>query len=83
MFAGFSGHGNSIQMKLEIFFFFFFFFLQKNRPKPNKKDLPQNYAFYCDVCDRGFPTEEKSKEHIDQHEKVSYKFEVNLLFLKI
>lgn len=42
---------------------------KKKKNKPNKRDLPENCAFYCDVCDRGFKTEEKLKEHTDGHEK--------------
>lgn len=43
----------------------------KNKNKVNKRDLAQNNLFYCDVCDRGFKTEEKYQEHVSDHEKCS------------
>jgi len=39
-----------------------------NKPKKaNKRELPENNAFYCEVCDRGFKTEEKYDEHCGTH----------------
>lgn len=43
----------------------------KNKNKVNKRDLAENNQFYCDVCDRGFKTDEKYQEHINGHEKCS------------
>lgn len=42
---------------------------KKNKKKNGKKTLPESFAFYCDVCDRGFQTDEKLKEHVDGHQK--------------
>ena len=36
----------------------------------NKRDLPENNKFFCDICDRGYKDEDKFKEHNDGHEKV-------------
>jgi len=36
----------------------------------NKRDMAKNNAFFCDMCDRGFKTEEKYNEHTAQHKKV-------------
>ena len=38
------------------------------KPKIDKRDLPENNKFYCEVCDRGFKLEEKYNEHLDTHE---------------
>ena len=50
------------------------FMLQKGsqKVKVDKRDLPENNAFHCEVCDRGFKTEEKFQEHVSQHEHVSW-----------
>jgi len=34
--------------------------------------MPENNAFFCDRCDRGFKTEDKYNEHTAQHEKVMF-----------
>ncbi|RUS91190.1 hypothetical protein EGW08_001103 [Elysia chlorotica] len=39
----------------------------------DKRDLPENNAYFCDTCDRGFKTEEKYHEHVAGHMKCSYK----------
>ncbi len=36
----------------------------------DKRDLPENNQFYCEVCDRGFKTYEKFDEHCQSHETV-------------
>lgn len=41
------------------------------KEKIDKRDLPENNVYFCDICDRGFKTEEKYKEHVDGHVKVS------------
>ena len=53
------------------------FVLQNGSQKPqkvkvDKRDLPENNAFHCEVCDRGFKTEEKFQEHFNEHEHVSW-----------
>lgn len=48
---------------------------KKNKPqKIDKRDLPENNKYYCEVCDRGFKIEEKYNEHLATHETVSYLF---------
>jgi hypothetical protein len=42
----------------------------KNKNKIDKRDLPENNKFYCEVCDRGFKTEDKYDEHCATHETV-------------
>jgi hypothetical protein len=44
----------------------------KKKVKVNKRELPENNAFYCDRCDRGFKTSDKLQEHVDQHVKVTH-----------
>ena len=41
--------------------------------KIDKRDLPENNVFVCETCDRGFKTEDKYKEHVGKHQKVSFK----------
>lgn len=41
----------------------------EKKKKVNKRDLPENNKYYCDVCDRGYKDEDKYKLHCDQHEK--------------
>ena len=53
------------------------FVLQNGSQKPqkvkvDKRDLPENNAFHCEVCDWGFKTEEKFQEHVNEHEHVSW-----------
>lgn len=59
------------------------FVLQKGSQKPqkvkvDKRDLPENNAFHCEVCDRGFKTEEKLQEHVNEHEHVSWQLWLSL-----
>ena len=48
----------------------------KNKNKKNKlsmfekRDLPENNKFYCEVCDRGFKDEPKYNEHVATHQTV-------------
>ena len=35
-----------------------------------KFEAPENFKFYCEVCDRGFKVEEKYKAHCDSHKTV-------------
>lgn len=37
------------------------------KPKIDKRDLPENNQFFCEVCDRGFKTEDKYTEHCQSH----------------
>lgn len=49
---------------------------QNKKPKKqkiDKRELPENNKFSCDICERGFKTEEKYKEHTDGHVKCTYK----------
>ncbi len=46
-------------------------FFQAPAKKKDKRDLPENNKFYCEVCDRGYKNEEKYKEHNDSHVQVS------------
>lgn len=46
------------------------------KQKVDKRDLPENNKFYCEVCDRGFKTDEKYVEHCATHKTV-----IHLLFL--
>ncbi|CAF0840331.1 unnamed protein product [Brachionus calyciflorus] len=39
----------------------------KSKNKIDKRDLPENNKFYCEVCDRGFKTDEKYQEHLSTH----------------
>ncbi|XP_076435394.1 FMR1-interacting protein NUFIP1-like [Babylonia areolata] len=41
----------------------------KKKQRVDKRDLPENNKFHCEVCDRGFKTEEKYEEHLSQHVK--------------
>ncbi|XP_033761201.1 nuclear fragile X mental retardation-interacting protein 1-like [Pecten maximus] len=48
---------------------------QNKKPKKqkiDKRELPENNKFSCDICERGFKTEEKYKEHADGHVKCTY-----------
>ncbi|OWF47893.1 nuclear fragile X mental retardation-interacting protein 1-like [Mizuhopecten yessoensis] len=48
---------------------------QNKKPKKqkiDKRELPENNKFSCDICERGFKTEEKYKEHVDGHTKCTY-----------
>ena len=49
------------------------FLLSLQKPKVDKRDLPENNKFYCDICDRGFKTEEKHQEHVNGHQQVVLK----------
>ena len=44
--------------------------LQKR--KVDSRDLAENNQFVCEICDRGFKTDEKYNTHISEHEKVKY-----------
>ncbi|XP_055869125.1 FMR1-interacting protein NUFIP1-like [Biomphalaria glabrata] len=46
---------------------------QKKKEKIDKRLLPENNVFFCDICDRGFKNEELYKVHNDGHIKCSYK----------
>ncbi|ESO98797.1 hypothetical protein LOTGIDRAFT_231177 [Lottia gigantea] len=46
---------------------------QQKKEKVDKRDLAENNVFYCDACDRGFKTEQVYTEHVDNHQKCSYK----------
>lgn len=50
--------------------------LQKIKQKVDKRDLPENNMFLCEVCDRGFKTEDRYKEHISLHEQVRELFDL-------
>ncbi|XP_014676038.1 PREDICTED: nuclear fragile X mental retardation-interacting protein 1-like isoform X2 [Priapulus caudatus] len=45
---------------------------KKGKKKANKKDLPEYNLYACDICDRGFQSEEAYEAHIQTHEKCSY-----------
>ncbi|XP_060069431.1 FMR1-interacting protein NUFIP1-like [Ylistrum balloti] len=48
---------------------------QNKKPKKqkiDKRELPENNKFSCDICERGFKTEEKYKEHTDGHMKCTF-----------
>ena len=38
----------------------------------SKKPRMENFIDYCDVCDRGFKTEEKKRQHYSEHTTVTY-----------
>ncbi|KAK7484863.1 hypothetical protein BaRGS_00023906 [Batillaria attramentaria] len=38
-------------------------FASKKKQKVDKRDLPENNQFHCEVCDRGFKTADKYQEH--------------------
>lgn len=40
--------------------------------KVNKRELPENNNFFCEVCDRGFKTDEKYQEHCATHRTVLF-----------
>ncbi|XP_064615558.1 FMR1-interacting protein NUFIP1-like [Liolophura sinensis] len=42
---------------------------KQNKPKVDKRDLAENNAFYCDICDKGFKTKEGYDIHIGAHQK--------------
>ena len=42
----------------------------QKKQKIEKRDLPEWNVHFCEICDRGFKTEEKFKEHTDEHTKV-------------
>lgn len=42
----------------------------RQSPKMNKQDLPENNQFYCEVCDRGFKTDQLYDEHCKTHTTV-------------
>ena len=44
------------------------------KQKVDKRELPENNKFSCEVCDRGYKTEEKYLEHKAGHEKVRIRF---------
>lgn len=44
---------------------------KNNKQKVDKRDLPENNAFLCEVCDRGFKTEDKYQEHVSEHQQCS------------
>ncbi|XP_059172994.1 FMR1-interacting protein NUFIP1-like [Physella acuta] len=44
----------------------------KKKEKIDKRLLPENNVFFCDICDRGFKSEEKYKEHTAGHIKCKY-----------
>ena len=54
-----------------------FLFFQQGKPgnvkkqKKRRNDLPENYNYFCETCDRGFKEEDKYKIHINGHETVS------------
>lgn len=41
---------------------------KKNKKAKAPKEI--NYSHYCDVCDRGFQSDEELKSHIAEHVKV-------------
>uniref|UniRef100_A0A0B6ZJS9 C2H2-type domain-containing protein n=1 Tax=Arion vulgaris TaxID=1028688 RepID=A0A0B6ZJS9_9EUPU len=45
----------------------------KKKEKVDKRDLPENNAHFCDICERGFKSLEKFQEHVDGHSKCSFK----------
>lgn len=55
----FQGNGNGNKKKKKV-------------QKFDKRDLEENNQFCCDICERGFKTEEKFKEHTDNHAKCTY-----------
>ncbi|CAL1529995.1 unnamed protein product [Lymnaea stagnalis] len=46
---------------------------KKKKETVDKRLLPENNVFFCDICDRGFKNEELYKQHTDGHIKCSYK----------
>lgn len=53
--------------------------LQKQkRQKVDKRDLPENNAYFCEVCDRGFKAEDLYTNHVNSHEKVTGKCKILL-----
>ncbi|KAH9514803.1 hypothetical protein Btru_023676 [Bulinus truncatus] len=47
--------------------------LKKKKEKIDKRLLPENNVFFCDICDRGFKNEELYKQHTDGHIKCTYR----------
>ncbi|KAL8574489.1 hypothetical protein ACOMHN_060159 [Nucella lapillus] len=43
----------------------------KKKEKVNKRELPENNQFHCEVCDRSFKSEEKYQEHVSEHTECS------------
>lgn len=54
---------------------------KKQKNKIDKRDLPENNRFYCEVCDRGFKTDEKYQEHLGTHTTVKKNFLIFCYFL--
>lgn len=44
---------------------------KQKRQKVDKRDLPENNAYFCEVCDRGFKAEDLYTNHVNSHEKCS------------
>ncbi len=55
----------------------------QKKQKVDKRDLPENNQFYCEVCDRGFKTDEKYAEHCATHKTVFSlrSFEITINFV--